>query len=289
MPELPEVETIVRQLAPLVEGRRISRVEIFDPKLCEPIPSAQLEHKLNGLHILKLGRRGKYFVFELGAIGDERPSSYLVLHLRMTGNLLYTRKASADEQPHLRAFLQLDDQAHLQFIDSRRFGRATLFISEHDLSEYFEGRLGVEPLSNKFTPELLANLIEKSTRPIKSFLLDQSRIAGIGNIYANEALYRAKIHPAQPAGTVNTNEIQHLHTSIVESLRAGISAGGASIDSFRHYDGGSGSMQNEFLVHNREGQACPRCRTEIVKIRLSGRGTYICNSCQPLRRRKLAH
>jgi formamidopyrimidine-DNA glycosylase len=163
-----------------------------------------------------------------------------------------------------------------------------VLLGSDALAEFFASRLGVEPLSPDFTAEALRALAKGRRAPVKSFLLTQERIAGVGNIYADEALWRARIHPLRPVGTLKRPQIAALRDAVVETLGAGIDAKGASIDDFRHADGTRGSFQERFLVHTREGEPCPRCGTPIVKLRAAGRGTYVCPKCQPRPRRRPA-
>jgi formamidopyrimidine-DNA glycosylase len=293
MPELPEVETVCRQLDPELSGRRIEALEILDARWCRPAPPAQLEAVVAGARIEALGRRGKYLLL---ALDGERT---LVMHLRMTGNLvlvegkerldpsegrrLYEHERSTSER-HLRARFLLDDGRELWFTDPRRFGEAFL-IDDADLDARFE-RLGVEPLSDSFTPEALATMTAGRTAPLKSFLLDQSGVAGVGNIYADEALFRARLHPLSPAGSMRREHHEALRDAVVAALEAGIDRGGASIDDYRDGRGERGEMQEEFLVHTREGQPCPNCGEPIARIVVSGRSTYYCPRCQVRLRRR---
>jgi formamidopyrimidine-DNA glycosylase len=280
MPELPEVETIRRQLAPAVEGRRLERLEILDPRWCEPAPPGEVADAVGGRRIERLSRRGKYLVLELE---DE---VFLVMHLRMTGNLLL---AGRDEPSHLRVRFVLDSGERLLFPDVRRFGTGVVLLGEEARDHYFGRRLGVEPLAPEFTAEALRELAAGRRAPVKAFLLTQERIAGVGNIYADEALFRARIHPLRPAGSLRRRQLGELRDAVVESLEAGIDARGATIDDFRNADGARGAFQDRFLVHRREGEPCPRCGTTIRKIRAAGRGTYVCERCQPRpRARRLA-
>jgi formamidopyrimidine-DNA glycosylase len=282
MPELPEVETIRRQLAPALEGRRLERLEVLDPRWAEPAEPQALEDAVGGRLIERLGRRGKYLIVELE---DE---VYLAMHLRMTGNLLLA--SDGDERPHLRARLTLDSGERVLFVDVRRFGVGVVLLGSDALEEYFGARLGVEPLSADFTAEALRAQARGRKQPVKAFLLTQERVAGVGNIYADEALFRARIHPLRPVGRLKRAQIAELRDAVVESLQAGIDAKGATIDDFRNADGAEGSFQDRFLVHLREGQPCLRCGTTIRKLRAAGRGTYVCESCQPKPRiRKAAH
>ena len=287
MPELPEVETVVRQLEPEVEGHRIGRLEVLDERWSRPVPPERLGAEVSGSTIERLGRRGKYILMHLDG---ERT---LVMHLRMTGNLilregdevidpsegrrLYESERSTEER-HLRARFVLDDGRELWFTDPRRFGEAFL-LDDEKLEERF-ARLGVEPFSPEFTPAALAEMAAGRTAPLKSFLLDQSKVAGVGNIYADEALFRAELHPLSPAGSIKPEHAEALRDAVVAALEAGIDAGGSSIDDYRDARGEKGSMQNEFLVHTREGEDCPRCGATIVRIVVGGRSTYFCPSCQ---------
>jgi formamidopyrimidine-DNA glycosylase len=293
MPELPEVETVCRQLEPEIEGRRIDALEVLDPRWCRPMPPADLERAVADATIAGLGRRGKYLLLALEG------GRTLVMHLRMTGNLvlvegerkldpsegmrLYEGERSTSER-HLRARFHLDDGRQIWFTDPRRFGEAFL-IDDADLDERF-AKLGVEPFSAEFTPEALEAMAAGRTAPLKSFLLDQSRVAGVGNIYADEALFRAKLHPLSPAGSMKAEHHAALRHAVVAALEAGIDRGGASIDDYRDGRGEKGSMQDEFLVHTREGEPCPSCGGTIARIVVSGRSTYYCPSCQVRLRRR---
>jgi formamidopyrimidine-DNA glycosylase len=279
MPELPEVETIRRQLAPALEGRRLERIEVRDPRWSDPAPPEAISDALNGRAIEGLGRRGKYLVVSF------EDDVHLVMHLRMTGNLLLV-PAGAEEPGHLRVVMDLDDGNRLLFVDVRRFGTGDVLLGSGALAEFFASRLGVEPLSPDFTAEALRALARGRKQPVKAFLLSQERVAGVGNIYADEALFRARIHPLRPVGTLKRPQVEALRDAVVETLEAGIDAKGASIDDYRHVDGAQGSFQDRFLVHTREGEPCPRCGTTIRKLRAAGRGTYVCPRCQPTPRRR---
>jgi formamidopyrimidine-DNA glycosylase len=273
MPELPEVETIRRQLAPALEGRRLERIEVRDPRWCDPAPPEAVSDALGGRLVERLGRRGKYLV---ASFEDD---VHLVMHLRMTGNLLLA-PADAEEPEHLRVVMDLEDGRRLLFVDVRRFGTGDVLLGSDALAEYFASRLGVEPLSADFTADALRALARGRRQPVKAFLLTQERVAGVGNIYADEALFRARIHPLRPVGTLRRPQVEALRDAVVETLESGIDAKGASIDDYRHVDGAEGSFQDRFLVHTREGEPCPRCGTTIRKLRAAGRGTYVCPRCQ---------
>jgi formamidopyrimidine-DNA glycosylase len=273
MPELPEVETLRRQLAPALEGRRIQAVEVRDPRWSMPAPPEAVEDALRGRKIERAWRRGKYLVLSL------EDDVHLVMHLRMTGNLLLDGR-DAEEPGHLRVRMDLDDGRRLLFVDVRRFGTGDVLLGSDALAEYFASRLGVEPLDSDFTADALRAMARGRRQPVKAFLLNQERIAGVGNIYADEALFRARIHPLRPVGTLKRAQLEALREGVVESLELGIASKGASIDDYRHVDGARGSFQDRFLVHLRAGEPCPRCGTPIAKLRAAGRGTYVCPNCQ---------
>jgi formamidopyrimidine-DNA glycosylase len=272
MPELPEVETIRRQLAPQLEGRTITGIEILDPRWTRPTPPAVIERRLRGAVVKEIGRAGKYLVWSLS--GDQ----YLLMHLRMTGTLLFEPGL---EPAHTRVRFELDRSRRLAYVDPRRFGTGHVVTGKGERDAYLAARLGVEPMTEGFTAAHLRELARGRKAPVKAFVLDQRRIAGVGNIYADEALFRAGIHPLRPAGRLTSAEWERLRAGIEDALIAGIDAKGASIDDFRHLDGARGSFQDRFMVHRREGEPCPRCGEAILKLVVGGRGTYVCEKCQP--------
>jgi formamidopyrimidine-DNA glycosylase len=272
VPELPEVETIRRQLAPHLEGRTLLDVEILDWRWTRPQDPATVADALRGQQVQRVGRAGKYLVWELS---DER---FLLVHLRMTGALLFDPEA---DPLHTRVRMPLDGGHRLIYVDPRRFGTGHLMLGEAERDAYLAERLGVEPMTAAFTPEHLREIARGRTAPVKAFVLDQRRIAGVGNIYADEALFRAGIHPLRPAGALTRAQLEALRDAIEASLRDGIDAKGATIDDFRHVDGAHGSFQDRFLVHLREGEPCVNCGTPIRKLVVGGRGTYVCEHCQP--------
>jgi formamidopyrimidine-DNA glycosylase len=282
MPELPEVETIRRQLAPLVEGRKLLSVQILDPRWSRPLAPAEVEHALAGRRVRRLERRGKYLLW--GLEGDV----YLAQHLRMTGSVLVDPRP---EPEHTRVRLELGPASRplrLAFVDARRFGTGELLLGDERLDAFFAARLGAEPLQPDFTAAYLREVTRGRRAPIKALLLDQRLIAGVGNIYADEALFRARIHPRRPAGRLTRTQHERLHGAVEAALQAGIDARGATIDDFRHVDGVQGSFQHQFLVYGREGEPCVSCGGPITKMVVAGRGTYACERCQPRPRRARA-
>jgi formamidopyrimidine-DNA glycosylase len=300
MPELPEVETVRRQLEPEIVGRAITGAEVLDERWTRPELPRRIEEALVGRRVEAVERRGKYLVVGL----DDGIS--LVMHLRMTGNLLI-RPPGADmtvdlmepdrlggprlyeadvDARHLRARLTLDDGSELWFTDPRRFGHAVV-LDDAELDGYFASRLGIEPLGGDLTAERLLEIAADRRAPLKSFLLNQTGIAGIGNIYADEALFRAHLHPLSPAGSMRIEHAEELADGIVAALEAGLANGGSSIDDYRDARGERGTMQDEFLVHTREGEPCMRCGETIRRVVVGGRSTYFCPGCQTrLRRRR---
>jgi formamidopyrimidine-DNA glycosylase len=203
----------------------------------------------------------------------------------MTGTLLYDPPPGT---PYERVHWVLDDGHELRFCDPRRFGTGELALGTAARDAFFAARLGLEPLDGELTGEALRRMARGRRAPVKAFLLDQRRIAGVGNIYADEALFRARIHPLRPAGSLTRAQCDALAVAVRETLQAGLAAGGATIDDFRHADGVRGAFQDEFLVHLRRGEPCPRCGAPVVKFVAAGRGTYACERCQARPRRRRA-
>jgi formamidopyrimidine-DNA glycosylase len=277
MPELPEVETIRRHLEPFVVGHRLERLEILDSRWCDPAPPETLDDAVRGKRIEALGRRGKYLIW---SFEDE---VHLVMHLRMTGKLLLV---GDPEPPYVRVRMPLDSGETIAFTDPRRFGTGVVLLGDDALADYFASRLGVEPLSPDFTTDALKALAHKRKQPVKAFLLNQERIAGVGNIYADEALFKSRLHPERPVGTLSREQLDALRDAVIESLEAGIDSRGASIDDYRQPDGAEGMFQTKFQIHLRAGEPCIRCGTTIKKMRAAGRGTYVCETCQPKPRKR---
>jgi formamidopyrimidine-DNA glycosylase len=276
LPELPEVETIRIRLEPGLVGRTFERVLISDPRLTRPEPPEVVAAELEGERVQAIRRRGKYLIVEFES------GRHLLIHLRMTGNVLHPARSIPEADPHRRAVVRLDDGSDVAYRDVRRFGTWEL-LEPGELEEYFTARrLGGEPLDPAFTTKALGRAFANRRAPVKAALLDQRAAAGVGNIYADEALWRARIHPLRPAGSLSSEEVAALRKGVREALRTGIARQGATLRDYRRPDGGRGGMQDRFRVYGRAGEPCSRCGTPIEKIRAGGRGTWFCPRCQPL-------
>ena len=271
MPELPEVETTINDLKPFVIGRRIEEVDIFAPNIIARPSAEKFRKGLIGREILNLSRRGKHLIFELDN------SQFLIVHMRMTGSLLLKE---ADEEPEksVRIIFYLDDRTAIHFRDMRRFGKMWLVEDKNSVI----GKLGPEPLEPEFTPGVLAGILNNRKTFIKSLLLDQTRIAGIGNMYADEALYYARIHPLRPANSLTGPEIKRLHGAIQKVLFQGIRNRGASTETYLRPGGVKGEAHLQFQVAHRKGKDCPVCGGPVKRITVHQRGAFFCPSCQRL-------
>ena len=271
MPELPEVEYVARQLREALVGARIMRVEVFWPRAVSQVTPEELAARLADRRVLAVGRRAKYLVLTL----DNGES--LVIHRRMSGNLRLVR---ADEAaPYTRVAFTLSNGRRLLFTDPRKFGRVTI-VSPDELPTLFH-RLGPEPLDSEFTSDVLAERLAGHRRAIKTTLLDQSVVAGLGNIYADEALFRAGIHPLRSAASLTPDEIAALHAGIQGALQTGIAHGGTTFGRHRGlYDEAGGNLEH-VEVYRRTGQPCLRCGTPIIRIRVAQRSAHFCPHCQP--------
>jgi formamidopyrimidine-DNA glycosylase len=264
MPELPEVETYRRSLEPRLVGRTFRRVEILDPRLTRPDDPRLVAAELEGERVAAVERRGKYLVvrFESGLA--------LLVHLRMTGGF------PIGEATHVRASVVLSDDDAVHYRDVRRFG-TWLLLAPEAVDAYLAARLGPEPLDRAFTARYLASALAGRRAPVKALLLDQRVVAGLGNIYADEALWRARIHPLRPGRELGDGEVRALVRGVRAAIRQGIARQGADLGDGAYTIGG---MQDAFRVYGRTGEPCPRCRTPIEKTRAGGRGTHFCPTCQ---------
>ena len=270
---MPEVESVRRRLVPVLEGRTLERVEITDARLTRPFPPEEIARALEGERVAALDRRGKYLIvrFESGRA--------LLIHLRMTGSLLLDAAGNGVVDPYLRAVVTLEDGSDVAYRDVRRFG-TWLLLKPGELEPYLEARVGPEPLARGFGARTLAQRLARRRAPIKAALLDQRTLAGVGNIYADEALWRSRIHPLRESRSLEASEVKALSKGIRDALERGILRQGSTLRDYRLPDGEPGAMQAEFKVYGRAGEPCGRCGTPIERIRVAGRGTWYCPSCQ---------
>jgi formamidopyrimidine-DNA glycosylase len=268
MPELPEVETERGRLASVLEGRRIVSARIDDARLTRPEDPMLVADALTGNLVEGVDRRGKYILLRLGS------RDVLLVHLRMTGSFRYAPAS------HERAVLGLDDGTRIAYRDLRRFG-TWLLLDADEAEEHLAVRLGPEPLGRRFTTAHLAQRLAGRRAPLKAAVLDQRTVAGLGNIYADEALWHARLDPLTPAGELARQELAALRAGVRRALRLGIARQGADLGD-NAYAGGR--MQHEFRAYGRGGKPCRRCRTPIAKTRVAGRGTWFCPTCQATRR-----
>ena len=275
MPELPEVETVRAALSPLVEGRTLASVLVFDERLVAPASPSDVEQALRGETVTAVDRRGKYLIFRFAS------GRALLAHLRMTGSFRHVSTGGPPRETHVRALIGLDDGSALVYRDVRRFG-TWRSLDADEVEAHLAFRLGGEPLEPAFTARALAGRLEGRRAPVKSALLDQRTVAGLGNIYADEALWQARIHPLAAAGGLDADAVRRLHRGVRDALRAGIRRQGATLRDYRRPSGDAGSMQDEFRVYGRGGEPCPRCGSPIAKARVGGRGTWFCERCQRL-------
>ncbi|MCF7801155.1 MAG: DNA-formamidopyrimidine glycosylase [Candidatus Marinimicrobia bacterium] len=265
MPELPEVETVVRSLQPDITREVIQRVTIqWHKTVADPRSLPRMENQA----IRSVSRRGKFILLNLdpGAI---------VIHLRMTGRL-YTHTPDETQEPYVTAVFHFQSGKKLYFQDTRKFGR--IYFTT-DAKGFFH-HLGPEPLSQTFTAQWLTNQLHNRHRQIKPLLLDQAFLVGLGNIYVDEALFRAGVHPLTPSDRIPSENIQKLHRVIRTLLRNAIDAQGTTIINFQHGDNRSGSFQHQLKVYGRSDQPCPKCKTPIRKMVIGQRGTHYCPACQ---------
>ncbi|MBE7433846.1 MAG: bifunctional DNA-formamidopyrimidine glycosylase/DNA-(apurinic or apyrimidinic site) lyase [Anaerolineales bacterium] len=273
MPELPEVETIARSIEPLVAGRTIISADVRWARTIAFPSAKKFKDQVKGQRIFGVTRRAKYLILRLETYS-------ILIHLRMSGDIVI-RKGKIKPEKHDRLILTLSgkrgEESHLAFNDTRKFGRVWLT----DKPESVLGKLGPEPLGKEFTPQWLFENLRKRNRQLKPLLLDQTFLAGVGNIYADESLHLAKLHPLRSSNSVTLKQAQALHEAIRSVLKEGIRRNGASIDWV--YRGGE--YQNHFRVYDREGEPCFTCGAKIQKLTVGQRGTHICPNCQPLERK----
>ncbi|MEW6171929.1 MAG: DNA-formamidopyrimidine glycosylase [Bacillota bacterium] len=272
MPELPEVETIRRQLNDKITGLTIIDCAVYLEKTVRKPSPEVFRNQIRGRKILGVSRRGKYLLFSLDG------GYSLIVHLRMTGQLIWEN----DTEPlprHTHLVFHLD-RGRLRLTDLRQFARVSLLAAEECKKQAGLDKLGPEPLESEFSENYLAAVLQKSRRRLKPLLLEQQTVAGVGNIYADESLYRAGLHPNRVASDLSIREASALYSAIKEVLQEGIAHRGTSLRNYVDADGREGTHQDFLKVHGRAGRPCPRCNTPVQKIRLGGRGTYFCPECQ---------
>ncbi|MFC1496078.1 DNA-formamidopyrimidine glycosylase [Candidatus Margulisiibacteriota bacterium] len=262
MPELPEVETVRREILPFVKGKKILRIEYKDKRNIKNIPVKKFTRLVTGDTILDLSRRAKYLIFKM------KSGRCLVIHLGMAGRVLVR------PDKYVKVIFHLSGKKIMYFSDTRLFGKIWLYDELPDF------QLGPEPLDRSFTLKKFKAMVSKKIGNVKTVIMDQKFLAGLGNIYAAEALFSARIHPKRRIESLSDQENKRLHRSIIEALKAGVEHRGTSVTDYVDAIGKKGSHQNYLKVYSRKGKPCKRCRTPIHKISLGQRGTYFCPSCQ---------
>lgn len=273
MPELPEVETVRKTLQPKLVGLTITGIEIILPKVIRTPEPEEFKEKITGRKIVRVNRRGKYLLINLSG------NFSLVVHLRMTGRLVYSEK-NLPLSKYTHIIFDLSDNHQLRFADMRQFGRLWLVPTEALGTLTGFRTLGIEPLDDLFTREFLKKELRRRHAKIKPLLLDQTFIAGLGNIYTDEVLHRAKINPERLATTLTPREIARLYHAIKDVLQEGIENRGTTIRDFIDGDGQQGGYQGKLKVYSREGEPCPHCGYKIVRKKVGGRSSYFCPVCQ---------
>lgn len=273
MPELPEVETVRKTLEVLVLSKEIENVSVFWPKIIQyPVEVEQFKDALKGQTIQRMGRRGKFLIFYTNDFA-------LVSHLRMEGKyFLHQQEDEVDKHTHV--IFHFTDGTELRYRDVRKFGTMHLYVKGTELEKLPLSQLGPEPFSEQFTIDYLHQKLSKTNRSIKTALLDQKLVVGLGNIYVDEALFRANIHPERKANTLDNKELQILHKKIIETLSDAVEKGGSTIRSYVNSQGEMGMFQLDLFVYGRKGEECKICGSHLEKIVVGGRGTVFCPNCQ---------
>jgi formamidopyrimidine-DNA glycosylase len=270
VPELPEVETVARGLAGAIVDKTIASVDVLLPRVAVAPAGEEFAEALRGQRVAAVGRRGKYVVLDFAS------RRRLVVHLRMTGRLIVQRAGTDEALPYTRVLLRFTDGSRVCFADVRTFGRMRLLGA----GEGWDADGGLEPLSQGFTSEAFLSMLSGRRTAIKTFLLDQSQIAGIGNIYACEALWEAGIRPSRRSHTISKPAGRRLHGAIRSVLQRAVAARGTSVDDYVDAEGLKGGFQNQLAVYGRLGEPCPRCESRIVRTVIGQRGTWWCRRCQ---------
>jgi formamidopyrimidine-DNA glycosylase len=275
MPELPEVETSVRSLRPRLVGRRVTGVSGVDwPRMLPNVSEADLHSSLTGKEVVSVERRGKYLLVEF------EDDLWITIHRKMSGNLLL-QEAHAPRELHTHLVIAFDDHSELRFVDARKFGRVYLFHSKDQLDEFLAERLGPDSLTD-LDPALLTAKLRGRKGRIKPLLLDQAFLAGVGNLYADEALWQARLHPLRTADSLSGREVARLAAAIKQVLVLGIERRGTSFSTYLDSDGTPGENQDFLNAYSREGEPCPRCGAPITRIVIGQRSAFFCAKCQRL-------
>ena len=271
MPELPEVETVRRGLEKLILGKKIASLDIRYPKMIKT-DLDQFQKELPDQVVKSMGRRGKYLLFYL-------TDKVLISHLRMEGKYFYYPD-QVPERKHAHVFIHFEDGGTLVYEDVRKFGTMELLAPELLDAYFVSKKLGPEPTEQDFDLEIFRGALKKSKKPIKSHLLDQTLVAGLGNIYVDEVLWRAKVHPSRTSNSLSAQEARKVHDQTIEVLGQAVEKGGSTIRTYTNAFGEDGTMQDFHQVYDKTGEACSRCGFIIEKIQLGGRGTHFCPKCQ---------
>jgi formamidopyrimidine-DNA glycosylase len=274
MPELPEVQTVLTSLKPKLLGRRIERAEICLEKIIKHPEARKFAALLQGSAICDLRRHGKYLLLVLDK------GHILAVHLRMTGRLIYSG-SDAPRGKYTHVVFYLDNGAELRFQDMRQFGTMNLIETESFAAFCSQKDLGPDALDPAFGQDLFAGRFQGRRGQVKKLLLDQSLAAGIGNIYANEILWRSQIHPERSAGSLTPEDLEHLYQSMRSVLQAAVASRGTTLRDYVDGDGNPGGFQSQLAVHGREGEPCPKCGQTIIRVKIGGRSSFVCPCCQP--------
>ncbi|ELK22728.1 formamidopyrimidine-DNA glycosylase [Anoxybacillus flavithermus TNO-09.006] len=272
MPELPEVEMVRRTLLPLVVGKTIERVKVHWSKIIQHPDVATFCECLKGQTIHDIQRRGKFLLFQLDDV-------VLVSHLRMEGRYIYEKEDAPFDQ-HTHIFFTFTDQTELRYRDVRKFGTMHLFNKGEEFRVPPLSSIGVEPFDEQFTVAWLTDRLQRTKRTIKATLLDQTIVAGLGNIYVDEVLFRSSIHPERTATTLTIREIEALHEAIVQTIQEAIEKGGSTVRTYVNTQGKTGTFQTQLYVYGRANMPCRRCGNPISKTTVANRGTHYCKHCQ---------
>lgn len=280
MPELPEVESVRKGLEEMVVGETIDKVEVRWPRIIESPEQHEFAKRLMGQTIETVRRRGKFLLFYF-------TNDVLISHLRMEGKYQIVEPEKDGRLPrrdkHMHILFHLKSGRKLIYHDVRKFGRMSLVEKGTEFTHKSLMKLGPEPTREDFQLEEMQEFLKRRKKAIKGVLLDQQMVVGLGNIYADEVLFHAKIHPLTPANTLTDAEEIRLHEATIEIMTNAIKSGGTTIRTYLNAFGDEGSYQNQLKVYGKNGEACPNCGTEILKIKVAGRGTHFCPVCQPLK------